>query len=54
MAGAETDDPYTEAQDLGSDTELMTHDSDPLTDGYESIGDDDGFGDSDIYDEKDR
>jgi len=54
VAGAETDDPYTEAQDLGSDTELMTHDSDPITDGYESIGDDDGFGDSDIYDEKDR
>ena len=40
---------------MGSDAELMTHDPDPMTDEYESIGDDDdGFRDSEIHDEKDR
>lgn len=53
-ADAETDEPYAETHDVGSDTELMTHDSDPMTHEYGSIDDDDGFGDSEIYDEKGR
>ena len=51
--GAEIDEPYTEADDVGSDTELMTHDPEPMTDEYGSI-DDDGIEDSEIYDEKGR
>lgn len=50
-AGEETDEPYAETDDVGSDTEQTTHDSDPITDEYGSI-DDDGFGDSEIYNEK--
>ena len=49
--GAETDEPYTEADDAGLDTELMTHDPEPMRDEYWAI-DDDGIGDSEIYDEK--
>ena len=51
--GAEIDEPYIEADDVGSDTELMTHDPEPMTDAYGSI-DDDGIEDSEIYDEKGR